>query len=75
MHRTGTESNDAMAELEYVIGTYSALIKQIRLHWGAHRTMVGFCPDHGCHDIDGSLGSHGLDMAEDINVMHFFKFV
>ena len=22
--------------------------------------------DHGCHEIDGGCGSHGLDMPEDI---------
>ena len=35
MHRAGTESNEAI------------------------------------HEIDGNLGSHGLDMAEDMNVIHF----
>ena len=25
------------------------------------------------HEIDGSLGSHGLDMPEDRNVVHLYK--
>ncbi len=29
--------------------------------------------DHGCHEIDEGTGSHGLDMPEDINIVHFYK--
>lgn len=75
MHRAGTESNEAINELKNNVDTYFSLIKQIEQHWTNHRTMIGFCPDHGCHDIDGSLGSHGLDMAEDMNVIHFYRFI
>ena len=75
MHRSGTESNDAMNELKENIETYFILVKQIEKHWKNHQTMIGFCPDHGCHDIDGNLGSHGLDMAEDMNIIHFYSFI
>jgi len=75
MHRAGTESTEAIKELTDNIETYVTLIKQIEKHWSNHRTMIGFCPDHGCHEIDGNLGSHGLDMAEDMNVIHFYRFI
>ena len=75
MHRAGTESCEALQELKENIETYSALINHIGKHWHSHRTMVGFCPDHGCHDIDGKLGSHGLDMPEDMNIIHFYRFI
>jgi predicted AlkP superfamily pyrophosphatase or phosphodiesterase len=75
MHRAGTESNEAINELKSNIETYCELIKLIELHWSTHRTMVGFCPDHGCHEIDGNLGSHGLDMPEDMNIIHFYRFI
>jgi hypothetical protein len=29
--------------------------------------------DHGCHEIDGGCGSHGLDMPEDLNIVHLYK--
>jgi hypothetical protein len=29
--------------------------------------------DHGCHAIDADAGSHGLDMEEDLNIMHLYK--
>jgi predicted AlkP superfamily pyrophosphatase or phosphodiesterase len=75
MHRTGTESDDAMNELKDNLAVYQELIQQIEKHWNNHRTMIGFCPDHGCHEIDGNLGSHGLDMAEDMNIIHFYRFI
>ena len=40
-----------------------------------HKTLLGFCPDHGCHEIDGGVGSHGLDMQEDMNIIHMFSFI
>ena len=29
--------------------------------------------DHGCHEIDGNAGAHGLDMVEDVEISHFYK--
>jgi len=77
MHKHGTESNEALKELKKNVETYSMLVAQIEKHWTKHRTMIGFCPDHGCHDHElyGQLGGHGLDIAEDMNVIHFFKFI
>lgn len=73
MHKNGPESAKALAELrlnDHVFGVISNLIKT---HWKHHNTLVGFAMDHGCHEIDGGCGSHGLDMPEDINIVHFYK--
>ena len=73
MHKSGPESASALAELrinDHVFGMISNLIKT---HWGHHNTLVGFAMDHGCHEIDGGCGSHGLDMPEDLNIVHFYK--
>ena len=40
---------------------------------GIHNRLIGFAMDHGCHEIDGGCGSHGLDMDEDLNIMHLYK--
>ena len=45
----------------------------IREHWKEHSTLLGFAMDHGAHEIDGKLGSHGLDMPEDLNITHFYR--
>ncbi|MBQ3151731.1 MAG: alkaline phosphatase family protein [Clostridia bacterium] len=73
MHKHGPESVEALSELRAnseVFGIFSALIEE---HWKNHNTLVGFAMDHGCHEIDGSCGSHGLDMDEDLNIVHLYK--
>ena len=77
MHRCGTESKEALIELKKNAETYAKIVAQIEKCWGMHRTMIGFCPDHGCHDHDlyGQKAGHGLDIPENLNVMHFFRFV
>jgi predicted AlkP superfamily pyrophosphatase or phosphodiesterase len=69
MHKFGPESIDALAELRansYAFGEFCELIKR---HWN-HNTLIGFAMDHGCHEIDGGSGSHGLDMDEDLHIVH-----
>lgn len=74
MHRYGTESIEALSELRansYAFGEFYELIKA---NWN-HNTLVGFAMDHGCHDIDGGCGSHGLDMEEDLHIVHRFASI
>ena len=73
MHKNGPESARALAELrlnDHIFGVISQLIKN---HWRHHNTLVGFAMDHGCHEIDGNCGSHGLDMHEDLNIVHLYR--
>lgn len=73
MHKFGPESIEALAELRAnaeVFGMFNELIKK---HWASHDTLVGFAMDHGCHEIDGDCGAHGLDMEEDLNIVHHYK--
>lgn len=72
MHKCGTESPEALQALQENVAVYAALVDKIRTAWTAHSTLYGFCPDHGCHEIDAECGSHGLDMPEDMNVIHFY---
>jgi predicted AlkP superfamily pyrophosphatase or phosphodiesterase len=73
MHRSGPESLEALAELRVNSRTFCTFTKMIEEHWQGHNTLVGFAMDHGCHEIDGGCGSHGLDMEEDINIVHLYK--
>lgn len=73
MHKFGPESVEALSELRAnseAFAMFSALIKE---HWKSHNTLVGFAMDHGCHEIDGGCGSHGLDMEEDLNIVHLYQ--
>lgn len=72
MHKNGPESPLALGELRanaQAFGLFSALIQA---HWGKHDTLIGFAMDHGCHEIDENCGAHGLDMAEDLNILHYY---
>ena len=73
MHANGPESPKALAELRVNDHAFCAISNLIKTHWKHHNTLLGFAMDHGCHEIDGGCGSHGLDMPEDINIVHLYK--
>jgi predicted AlkP superfamily pyrophosphatase or phosphodiesterase len=72
-HKFGPESPEALAELKHNSTTFALFASMIRDYFKHHNTLLGWITDHGCHEIDGGLGSHGLDMPEDINVVHMFQ--
>ncbi len=72
MHKHGPESAEALSVLKKNSDDFAALIDAARSEWKGHNVFYGFCPDHGCHEIDGECGSHGLDMDEDMNVIHAY---
>ncbi|MBO4930469.1 MAG: alkaline phosphatase family protein [Clostridia bacterium] len=72
MHKTGPEAPEAMEALKANIWTYQRLVQAVEEHWQSHDVVYGFMPDHGCHQIDKGAGSHGLDMEEDMNIIHFY---
>ena len=73
MHKTGPESIESLGELRANVRTFAMLSDMIKTHWKKHDTLVGFAMDHGCHEIDEGSGSHGLDMPEDLNIVHMYK--
>ena len=73
MHKNGPESARSLAELRANDHTFGVIADLIKTHWKQHNTLLGFAMDHGCHEIDGGCGSHGLDMPEDINIVHLYK--
>ncbi len=75
MHRHSPEADESMAALAQNIAAYKAFTRAAAERWKGRNSVVAFCPDHGCHAIDGGLGSHGLDMPDDMNVIHFYRFI
>ena len=73
MHRYGPESAEALAQLDHNAAAYEKLCKKACEVWKGKRHLEAFLPDHGCHTIDGDLGAHGLDMPEDMNIIHFYS--
>ena len=72
MHKTGPESPEALQALKDNVAFYSLMVDKINESMKDNTVFYGFCPDHGCHEIDGGCGSHGLDMPEDMNIIHFY---
>ncbi len=72
MHKFGPESKESIGALKHNIAFYKELTDKIKTQWKNHDVLYGFLPDHGCHEIDGECGSHGLDMEEDMNIIHFY---
>jgi len=73
IHKKGPESIEALGELAINCHIFTVLSELIKEHWQHHNTLLGFAMDHGCHEIDGGCGSHGLDMPEDLNITHLYK--
>lgn len=74
MHSNGPESKKALSTLDKNLAFYDRIVEDIKKYMSGNNVLYGFCPDHGCHEIDGNRGSHGLDMEEDMNVIHFYGF-
>lgn len=76
MHKHGPDAKESIDALKQNISAFDTLAKAIEDAWkGKHTTLIGFAPDHGCHEIDGGCGSHGLDMASDLNIVHFYGVI
>jgi len=74
MHRYGPESEEALAQIVHNAEAFEKLSAAAKKAWAGKTGMAAFLPDHGCHEIDGKVGSHGLDMPEDMNIIHFYQF-
>ncbi|MDD3243015.1 MAG: hypothetical protein PHD32_04735 [Eubacteriales bacterium] len=72
MHKVSPEGEAALAKLSQNAQEFAQMADAVQAHWGEHDALAFFAPDHGCHEIDGEMGSHGLEMPEDLNIMHFY---
>lgn len=75
MHKNGPEAEISLKQIELNAEAYRHFVNLAKEKWTRHNTLFGFMPDHGCHEIDGDCGSHGLDMAEDMNIIHLYGFI
>ncbi len=73
VHDFGPEDPHTLGELRINAHVFGQFYELIRNNWGHHRTLLGFCPDHGCHLVRPGKGSHGLDIPEDREIFHFYE--
>ena len=75
MHKVSPEGREAIDALRHNTAAFAELAQAVRKSWQNHTTLIGFAPDHGCHEIDGASGGHGLMMPEDMNIIHFYGVI
>lgn len=72
VHKFGPEDPHTLGELRMNSHIFKTFCELIRTQWHHHRTLVGFCPDHGSHYVYPNTGAHGLDTPEDRDIFHFY---
>lgn len=72
MHRTWPESQDSLQALRHHIDTFDRLCTACKKSWADQDSLVCWATDHGIHTNDQGHGTHGSDLEDDLNVMHFF---
>ncbi|MBQ2813044.1 MAG: alkaline phosphatase family protein [Clostridia bacterium] len=75
MHKVSPEGKEAIEALRHNSAAFKLLADAVRENWKNHTTLIGYAPDHGCHEIDGESGGHGLEMPEDMNIIHFYGVI
>jgi hypothetical protein len=73
LHETGPRSGEALEALENHIGSFVEMAQAVKSYWTHHSWMMAFAPDHGAHtDPATGTGTHGDDIAEDMEIDHFY---
>ncbi len=75
MHRTTPLSEEALNAMRRHLETFKHLTESFLDRYKDHNCLTLFSPDHGAHiDPETGLGSHGLDIPEDMEVRSFWGF-
>ncbi len=75
MHATEPYSDEAIAALHRHIDSFVSLVRASDEAWSMLDRAVVFAPDHGVHlDNETRHGTHGSDLPDDIEVVHFYGF-
>ncbi len=73
LHRTGPESPDCLKAMRKHINSFEELSEACKSKWKDCSWGIVFAPDHGGHDTpETGGGDHGLDVPEDMELIHFW---
>lgn len=75
MHRHGPESEQALRELASNANTFASFAQLAREAWRGKRAAMAFFAGSRLPRNRRWLGSHGLEMPEDMNIVHFYGFL
>jgi len=71
-HEYGPESKEALNAVSIEAEVFATIAQELKKNNEKHRTLLTYSPDHGQHLTEGGAGSHGSEMEEDMNILHFF---
>lgn len=72
IHHYGIHSPQALEALDSQLAAFSRLYDAARDAWKGLPSITGMCTDHGVHDEAPGKGTHGSDLPEDLQIVHFF---
>ncbi|MEP0815172.1 MAG: hypothetical protein HRF49_10995 [bacterium] len=73
LHEERPDSARAILAAGRHIAAFRKLVKAARLHWIGDSFAYAFLPDHGAHvDPATGRGTHGADIPDDMEVLHFW---
>jgi len=73
LHQTDPFSPGAIQAMENHISSFEKLSEAFNSYWRQHNRLIIFAPDHGAHiDPKTGKGSHGLDIPEDMELIHYY---
>jgi len=75
MHLTGTESAAALEGMRSQAAFFEQIALAAEKYYRAHSTLLCFCTDHGVHTNEFGGGTHGDEIPEDLNILHFFGVI
>lgn len=73
LHKKGPEHPDTLAEMRFNFYTFCMFDELIKNHWTGHNVLIGTGMDHGCHATENGKGTHGANIPEDRNIIHYYK--
>ena len=75
LHETTPFSDSAILAFRHHVAAFRELVDAANTHWLRHDRVIVFAPDHGAHlDPETMTGTHGDDIAQDMELRHFYRF-
>ena len=73
LHKTEPFSDRCLRAVDNHVTSFVTVARAAMEAWRRHNNAIIFAPDHGAHvDAQSGHGDHGLDIPEDMNLLHWY---
>jgi predicted AlkP superfamily pyrophosphatase or phosphodiesterase len=74
MHGEGVEADISLKQIDINADHFDRLAAKARSKWNkeGYKSLFAWITDHGCHNDEIGRGTHGSDLEEDLNIVHFW---